>query len=337
MLGSTDRLWKGLIAVTVGFFLFSSNGHAAEKLKLTMAATSANYSPYFVAIEKGYFAKEGFDVEIVKAGGGTATPALMSGSIDASTSGSSAESAILKGAPLEIVFVPWDRPTYQIWSTRPDIKTVEDMKGKQVGIQTRGDTFEIAVRIVLKNRGMDPNSVGYTPLGYGGGRMAAIKSGSLPVVVLSQIDVSRPALAGALKKGHLLVDTFNEVKMPYTGIAVSDKAIASDRARVKRLVKACLKGLAYASAFRDETIAIIMKYSKAPKEAATADYDSVVIKSRTKDGTIDEKTQQTEVELRASLVHLAADRIPPLKNVFDFSMAREANNELKAEGWKPTR
>lgn len=337
MKGSFDRLSKGLISAAVTLCVAAPGAQAAEKIKLTMAATSANYSPYFVAIDKGYFADEGFDVEIVKAGGGTATPALLSGSVDASTSGSSALSAILKGAPLQVVYVPWVRPTYQIWSTKDDIRTVEDMKGKQVGIQTRGDTFEIAVRIVLKNRGIDPDAVGYTPLGYGGGRMAAIKSGSLPIVVLSQIDVPRPEIASALEKGHMLADTFEEVKMPYTGIAVSDKAIAADRDRIKRLVRACLKGMEYSVAFKDETIAIIMKYSKAPREAVSIDYDSVVLKSRTEDGSVDEETQQTEVELRASLVKLSKDKIPPLSEIFDFSIAQEANKELAASDWKPKR
>lgn len=39
-----------------------------------------------------------------------------------------------------------------------------------VGIQTRGDTFEIGMRLTLIKHGMSPNAVSYTPLGYGGGR-----------------------------------------------------------------------------------------------------------------------------------------------------------------------
>src|SRR5262245_18992020 len=95
---------------------------AAEKVKMSTAATTSNYAPYFVAIEKGYLLEEGFEVEIIKAGGCTATPAQISGEVEFNTSGATALSAILKGAPLKLVYFPWERPTYQVWSTQSDIK-----------------------------------------------------------------------------------------------------------------------------------------------------------------------------------------------------------------------
>jgi NitT/TauT family transport system substrate-binding protein len=331
------KLELGLTAMIVvaAATAFGTGAQALEKVKMTIAASSNNYAPYFAAIEKGYFKEEGFDVEIIKAGGGTATPALMSGSVDFSTSGASALSAILKGAPLRLVFFPWDRPTYQLWSTKPEFTKLSQVQGKAVGIQTRGDTFEISLRIILKNNGIDPNSISYTPLGYGGGRRAAIASGSLPFAVLSKIDVERLRGTGGLKNGNMVFDMYNAVRMPYTGIAVSSRALAKDRERVKRFVRACVKGLAYMAAHKQGTVDIVRKYNKRTKPKALAiEYDSVRA-SKTADGTVSEALQRQDVQVRSALIGVKKGRVPPLSKIFDFSMAKEVNRSLAAAGWKP--
>ena len=46
-----------------------------EHIKVSFAADSAIYMPHFIAMDKGYYQEEGIDMEIVRAGGGAATPA----------------------------------------------------------------------------------------------------------------------------------------------------------------------------------------------------------------------------------------------------------------------
>jgi len=76
---------------------------ALTPIKITVPSVTPDDGAYFVAAQKGYFTEEGLDVEFVFSGGGTSTPALISGSIQGSASGSSAISAIMKGAPLRVV------------------------------------------------------------------------------------------------------------------------------------------------------------------------------------------------------------------------------------------
>lgn len=130
-----------------------------------MAAISCNYGIFFTAWDKGYFREEGLEMTMIKAGGGIATPALMSGAIYYSTSSAAALSTIIKEAPLKIVFAQAEHPSVQLWSGQPHIKTLADLKGKQIGVTTRGDTNEITTRVALKAAGVDPSSVIFTPLG----------------------------------------------------------------------------------------------------------------------------------------------------------------------------
>lgn len=311
--------------------------HALDRVKVTMAASSCYYAPYLVAIQKGYYAQEGIEVEIVKTGGGTATPALISGQVHFSTSSASALSAILRGAPIKIVMTLLDRPTYQLWSTRPEIESLKDLKGMAVGVNSRGDTMEIAVRLALEARGMDPNSVIYTPLGYGPARRASIESGSLPAAVIVLGDVAFLKETGALAKGHLLSDIYHEVSMTYGGIAANDELLEGNPTLVKRFLKATLMGMAYTRQFEKETIDIVASYNEgASRTALAVDYDGVV-GAMTEHGAVSREILAKESAIRAELIGAPKRALGALDQMFDFSWVAAAHTELQESGWKPER
>src|ERR1700690_2516703 len=91
--------------------------HAADKVKVSYPTLTSSYIFFFSAIQKGYYKDEGLDLDVIEAAGGGATPALVSGDVQFSTSGSSAISAIMRGARLKVLAVGEDRPSWQIWTT----------------------------------------------------------------------------------------------------------------------------------------------------------------------------------------------------------------------------
>jgi NitT/TauT family transport system substrate-binding protein len=335
----TMRLRPLALAVLVAAATLLGGGRGAaalDKVKMTIAAVSSNYAPFLNAIEQGYFQEEGMDVEIVHAGGGIATPALLSGQVDFSTSESSAFSAIMKGGPLKVILIEADRPTFQLWTTTDDLKTIASLKGKTVGIQTRGDTFEIWVRLVLKAHGMSGDDVSYTALGFGEtARLATIKTGSLPAVVLSSLDVEMLRDAGVTFHGHLLEDAMkSNLRMVFNGVATRDALIKNNPDLVLRFTRATLKGMRFMVAYKDKTIDNLMKYNKSDRHSTEVDYSDVV-KTLTKDGSVPPAIQQEEADIRADLIKLPKDKIPPLDRMFDFSFVRKANADLEAKHWKP--
>src|SRR5258708_37474204 len=111
----------------------------------------------------------------------------------------------MKGARLKVLAVWEDRPSWQIWTTKPEIKTFQDLKGLQVGILSRGDTGEVAIRYVLKQQGLPQDFVSYTPMGSSlGTRMAVVRAGSLPAAVLQPAEVETLRGAGGLAHAHLI-------------------------------------------------------------------------------------------------------------------------------------
>ena len=317
----------------------ASASAAAEPTKVKMSVTSpaATSSPYYIAIDKGYFAAEGLDVSIVAAGGGVAIPAMISGSVDFSMSAAVSISAIMRGAALRVIFTMADRPPYQLWATQPEIKTLADLKGKQVGIISRGDTFEIAMRIALRDAGLPQDFVGYTALGPGTTpRQAAVASGSLPGVILSTGDAAPFKGTPVLAHAHVLVDMEKSIRMPYTGVATSERMLTSNPELVKHFLRAVMKGVLYMRAYKEQTVDIVLKADPTAKRVAiAADWDDLM-PTLTSDGTAPEALIRKDLEIRAALIDMPESKIPPVNRFYDYGPLRAVQAELRASGWKPT-
>ena len=322
-----------LTAVTLALFV-SAPSRAADKIKIAIPVTTGTYAMYFVAEDKGYFKEEGLDVELIIAGGGTATPALMSGDLDFNGSPGAAISAILRNAPIKIFFVSQDRPAYELWSGDAKIVSVADLKGKPVGVFTRGDTTEVALRILLKSQGIDPGGIIYSPLNQGQVRLAALTAGSVAAAMLLKDEVDQ---AKSLPNMHLVADVEKLVKQMGGGAVARNGALAEGRETTRRFLRALIKGRRFSDAFKGETIDSVQKRNpRTPRTALEVSYDDTT-KTATKDGTLDLDAQQGEIEARSDVLNIPpAQRLKP-SQVFDFSLVEEVNRELDGKGWKPAR
>lgn len=321
----------GVVAVA----LAPSIASAADEVRMTIPIISASFAPYLIALDKGYYKQEGLDVTRVTAQGGVATAALLSGGVEVSTSSSAALSAIMRGAPFKIVYTMMDRPDYQLWSTTPEIKTLQDLKGKSVGVQTRGDTYEIAMRLTLQAAGLPTDWVGYAAVGMGTATRAAFASAALPAIMIAKEDLDELSGSATMKRGHMIVNTFDTIRMPYTGAVVSDKLLASNPDEVERFLRATLMGMRYMRGFGPETNAILKK-SGAPLDEKTLAIDYAdTVKTLTATGDEPEDILRKDMAARAGILNLPADRIPPVSAVYDYRLVHQANAELNKSGWKP--
>jgi NitT/TauT family transport system substrate-binding protein len=314
--------------------LFSSSAHA-EKTSLSYVTWNADFGYIMAAIDKGYFAEEGLDVDLTSAGGGVAVPAVISGSLDFTGSGSSAISAILKGAHMKVVLVGQDRPGWQLWSVKPELETVADLKGQPVAVISRGDSGEIALRYLLKKHNLPRDYFAFTPLGNGTARLAAISTGSIPAGIMVWGEVEKLKTSGGLTQGHLISNLTEEVRMPFNGLATSDKLIAEKPDLVLRMVRALLKGQTYIRTNRAQAVAMIAHYAKTEEKDAESDYDHIQ-GGIARDGTVPAPVQSEEIALRSEMVDMPPAQQMKAAAIFDFGPARKALADLNAKGWKPT-
>jgi ABC-type nitrate/sulfonate/bicarbonate transport system substrate-binding protein len=305
-----------------------------EHIKVSFAADSAIYAPHFIALEKGYYQEEGIEMEMVRAGGGAATPALISGEIQYSTSAATSLSAMLKGAPLKVIYTNSDRSFDELWTTTDSVRTLQDLVGKSVGIQTRGDTMEIESRLMFMKYGIDPNTVSYNAMGVGNQRLAGLEAGVIASAVLAIPDVVLLKETSAAARAYRVADFRNEIQMLYTGLATNDQELRDHKDRAKRFLRGTVKGREYFKLFKDETLTFMGKYNDNPRAANEADYDAT-LPALTEDGSMPPEVQRQDAIVRAQVNDV--DQVPPVEQMYDYSLIHEIYRELQASGWKPTR
>jgi ABC-type nitrate/sulfonate/bicarbonate transport system substrate-binding protein len=240
-------------------------------------------------------------------------------------------SAAIQGAAVKVILTSADRAPYQMWSSTPEIKSLAELAGKTVGVQARGDTFEISTRLLLNKYGLDPNGVIYAAIGTGSQRLVAMQTGSVAAMAIDPSTIVQ--LKAGDFAGNLLADVQQEVRIPYQGAATTDAEIAQHRGRVKGFLRATLRGRDYFRAFRDATIELLGQYNSVPRDANEVDYDDT-LPILTEDGTAPLDDARADALLRAQLNGI--EQVPPVEQMYDYSLVREAYQELRASGWKPT-
>ncbi len=119
--------------------------------------TPANFAP-FAAQEGGYFKQNGLDVDLqLIESGSKSMAALLSNQVDvASLGGTETMSAYVGGADVfaAALFVPVSPWALYVPAS---YKEPSDLKGKTLGIVTKGGSSEIALLACLKQINIDPN------------------------------------------------------------------------------------------------------------------------------------------------------------------------------------
>jgi ABC-type nitrate/sulfonate/bicarbonate transport system substrate-binding protein len=238
--------------------------------------------------------------------------------------------AIMKGAPLKVIYTNADRSTQQLWAA-PDIKTLDDLKGKSIGVSSRGDSNELTVRMLLNQKHLDQSAIAYTAVGSSSGAMAALLSGAVPAAVVGGNTV--PQLEKSGYKGHVLYDLL-QVQLLYNGLATSDKELAEYHDRARRLLHAMMQGREYFKTFKDATVQILASYDKQSIQDNVEDYDTT-LKAMTEDGTMAADAQRQDALTRASILQMPASEVPPVDKMYDYSIIKQVYQELKSSGWKP--
>ena len=296
----------------------------AENIRVSFASFGAIYYPHFIAKELGFYQDEGLNIEIIAMPGGLATQALVAGDLHFSTSSGSSLNASLRGIKLKVVYVNLDRPLYRLWSWRDEIRRVADLRGRAIGVASRGDTMEGAANLLLRKHGMDPvRDVTWIALGTGG-RLTSLLTRNIDSVVLGFSDSHL-----LQTRGHPVHEVSNigkEIKMLYTGLAASEDLVVKRPELVRRFIRATVKGREFLKRNKTQSLALGKKYDRAPDDVRSADYDATM-EMMTADGTEDLETQKSDIDIGRRALGIQKDVAP--QQVFDFRLVREVYKELR--------
>ena len=330
MIAKFDRLALSLFSVLL-FWIARCDAQSPklEDIRVSFASFGVIYYPHFIAKELGFYQDEGLNIEIIAMPGGLATQALVAGDLHFSTSSGSSLNASLRGIKLKVVYVNLDRPLYRLWSWRDEIRKVTDLRGRAIGVASRGDTMEGAANLLLRKYGMDPmRDVIWVALGTAG-RLTSLISRTVDSAVLGFADSHLLQTRGY--SVHEVADIGKEIKMLYTGLATSEDMLMKRPDLVRRFIRATVKGREFLKRNKSQSLALGKKYDRSPDDVRNADYDATM-EMMTGDGTEDSDTQKSDIDIGRRALAIQKEIAP--QQVFDFRLVREAYKELRETGWE---
>ena len=169
-----------LIIVIASVLWLNAHVHAAEKLRAAYPAVAPGSTPSWITAEKKLWLKCGYDVEtILVSGGARAVPALVSQSVQfLFGSDTGVTTAQLQGIPVVRLGVTMNTLGSSL-VTQPSIQSVQELKGKVLGISRGRDASYVRLAKLLRDNGLNPNEdVKFLSISGGeGGRLSAVKAG----------------------------------------------------------------------------------------------------------------------------------------------------------------
>jgi len=302
-------------------FLLGALAHAADKIRIGVPELNAPFVPLALAEKRGFFREDGLQGEVIRINPTVALAALVSGELDYWTVIGGSVAAAIQGVPLRVLacYVPGS-PSALI--ARPEFKSVQELRGKAIGLNTSGGALESVGRLIFKHFGLDPDKeIKFLPLGTNERRFSAMKQG------LTAATLGSPPLDFLGKKmGFVVLARAHELfSYPTSGVVASVKKIKEKPEEVRRVIKAGIKATRYIRQDREGTIQFMIEWSKSDKEMATAGYESV-LKLFNDDGSVPEKGLLLVIEELRKLGKVEREISP--SEVADLSLLKEAQKEL---------
>jgi len=212
-------------------------------LRLGVAIPSYVHAVAWVGQDAGCFAAEGLDVDVEVMGGSAATMrALIAERIDVGLAGGDAAlKANRAGADLVVVGGLVDG-FYHRLIAREGVAGADDLRGKTVGLPFLGGPQDMAVRVALRELGLDPEAdVDVVNMGKEFNRMAALSQGEIDATT-SQ---APPSLVAELGFRTLVDLPAGDARFPYMTVVCRRELLEEEPGVVRRLVGALGDAAAY--------------------------------------------------------------------------------------------
>jgi len=150
------RIRLPLAVAAIASILQLANVSAQTRITIGVAAMSPRTIPLLIAQEQGLFAKQGLDARVVLIRGAPILVAtLMSGELEVGyTGGTSVVGAAAQGTYLKILTSISSKLSHTLIAA-PNIKTVEQLRGKRFGVQSIGGSTWMHTMLAIEHVGLD--------------------------------------------------------------------------------------------------------------------------------------------------------------------------------------
>ncbi|HEY7165642.1 MAG TPA: ABC transporter substrate-binding protein [Candidatus Binatia bacterium] len=230
-------------SVVLGFtilleLILSGPTGAADKVRVAFSAVSPSQGVLWVADVGKLFAKNGINAEIIYTRAAIET--LVAGEVDfGQMTGSLMSSARLQGADPVMIAGVQDTLDDRLVA-RPSIKSIEDLRGKRIGVFRFGSASHLRLIYVLPRYGMSERDVTLLQVGDSPERLIAISSGAIDATLISP-----PDHLEAVRLGMKILLNLRDLNVPYqgSGLVTTQRVLKVKRDIARRFLKSYVEAI----------------------------------------------------------------------------------------------
>jgi len=292
----------------------------AEKTRIAPSSPGLSAWPIHLAAKEGLFAREGLDVEIIVMRTNVGILALTTGSVDYTTAGGSALRAAVNGAPLKMVANTNNKADLWIMGQR-DLRRIEDLRGKIVGVGGNQGTQFYMVYDVLKHYGLEKD-VEIVSTGDVANGFLTLQQGGLSAVALTppySVMAKRMGFRELARAANILG------AWPTTGLVAAREKLERNPDNVRSAVRAILRAVQFAVGRRAEMVRFISRQYKLEPGIAEEAYDAAM---ETLNPTLSLTDQEVQAELKRIAEQTKSKNTSRVADLVDFSFVKQAAKEI---------
>ena len=265
-----------LLAAALAGALIAAPAQAAAPLRVAKAVPEAfSFTPLDIGIRKGFFAKNGVEVEASAfAGDAKLQQAMTANSIDMGIGSGPGMAFIVKGSTVKAVAAMAGPPLLLAIVVRPDgAKSVAELKAKKISVSTAGSLTYWLVSETSRRQGWGPQGIDIAPMGAMGGQIAALKRGDIDGIVM---DLSTAFDLENRGEGRILVRFGDLQDFIVHVIYATDQLIANRPDAIRGFLKGWFETIAFMRKNKAETVAIAKDAIGKDADIVGRTYDEVM-------------------------------------------------------------
>src|SRR5262247_4499805 len=233
---------------------------AADRMRIAYSSISGAYTGIWVAHDAGLFAKEGLEDQIILIPSATQlAQVVVAGDVDiASLGGGPLMAAGLSGADLKVFGNNVNKMIFSLHA-KPEVKSLEELRGKRIGVSRFGSSSDVSARYALRKNNLDPQKdVILMQLGSMSNMFGALKSGAIEASM-----VSPPTQFLSEKMGFKELVSITDMNYAYPNPAMvtSGEMIRKKPDLIDRFLRAYVRGVHRARTDREFAIKSLAKYT----------------------------------------------------------------------------
>ena len=244
-----------------------------EEIKITHPSSAMGSMPIFVARDRGFFERNGVKAETLLLSSDRAMAAVAAGEIHyVGGVGSASVAASALGLPIRAAWFSQSSPA-QILFARPEIQTVEQLRGKRVGVPGLGGTSATVTALALKHYGLESGrDLVVLAIGTDELLLESLRTGAIDLAPLPA-----PASLKARAEGFTpLVDVATLVQMPLGGLSITLAKLTDERDQARRVIRALTQAQEWILQNREEAVQMIVDTLSTDRATAEGTYDESV-------------------------------------------------------------